>query len=226
MSILKAEGLAKSVHTTEGPLSILSAVDLEVNRGQSVAILGASGSGKTTLLGLLAGLDTPSSGDVLIEGQSISKMDESQRAAFRLGRIGFVFQNFELLPHLNALDNVLLPLELSGQPKALETGSMLLKQLGLEKRQHHFPTQLSGGEQQRVALARAFAIKPSILFADEPTGSLDEQTSQNIIKAIFELNQQFNTTLLFVTHDPMLAEKCNELYVLKEGQLKFKDNQH
>ncbi len=207
------------IQTPKGALPILNSVDLKVNQAESVAILGASGSGKTTLLGILAGLDLPSAGSLQIQGKVISTMDESQRALFRLEHVGFVFQNFELLSHLTALENVVLPLELNGKMHESQQAEALLDQLGLKDRYHHYPAQLSGGEQQRVALARAYVTQPSILFADEPTGSLDEQTSEIIIKQLFDLNRQCGTTLIFITHDPVLAQKCDSLYSLKEGRL-------
>jgi putative ABC transport system ATP-binding protein len=219
MTILQARGLAKSIQTPKGELSILNSVDLLVNQAESVAILGASGSGKTTLLGILAGLDLPSEGTLQIQDKVISTMDESQRATFRLEHVGFVFQNFELLPHLSALENVMLPLELSGKMNEQQQAEALLDQLGLMHRHQHYPAQLSGGEQQRVALARAYVTQPSILFADEPTGSLDEQTSDLIMRQLFDLNQQCGTTLIFITHDPVLAKKCDSLYTLREGRL-------
>jgi len=219
MTILQAKGLAKSIQTPKGLLPILNSVDLGVNQSESVAILGASGSGKTTLLSILAGLDLPSGGELFIEGQAISSMDESQRAIFRLSHIGFVFQNFELLSHLTALENVMLPLELSGETASRGRAEILLDQLGLSHRHEHFPAQLSGGEQQRVALARAYVMQPTILFADEPTGSLDEHTSQLIMKQLFNLNQRYGTTLIFITHDAVLASQCDSLYELHNGQL-------
>lgn len=219
MTILQAKGLAKSIQTPKGVLPILNSVDLSVNQSESVAILGSSGSGKTTLLSILAGLDLPSDGELIVHGEIISSMDENQRAIFRLAHIGFVFQNFELLPHLTALENIMLPLELSGKRVTQEPAKILLEQLGLSQRADHYPAQLSGGEQQRVALARAYVMQPTILFADEPTGSLDEHTSQLIMQQLFDLNQQYGTTLIFITHDVMLANKCDSLYDLQNGQL-------
>ncbi len=219
MTILQAKGLAKSIQTPKGVLPILNSVDLSVNQSESVAILGSSGSGKTTLLSILAGLDLPSDGELIVHGEIISSMDENQRAIFRLAHIGFVFQNFELLPHLTALENIMLPLELSGKRVTQEPAKILLEQLGLSQRIDHYPAQLSGGEQQRVALARAYVMQPTILFADEPTGSLDEHTSQLIMQQLFNLNQQYGTTLIFITHDVVLANKCDSLYDLQNGQL-------
>lgn len=219
MTILQAKGLAKSIQTPKEGLPILNSVDLSVNQSESVAILGSSGSGKTTLLSILAGLDLPSDGELIVHGEIISSMDENQRAIFRLAHIGFVFQNFELLPHLTALENIMLPLELSGKRVTQEPAKILLEQLGLSQRADHYPAQLSGGEQQRVALARAYVMQPTILFADEPTGSLDEHTSQLIMQQLFDLNQQYGTTLIFITHDVMLANKCDSLYDLQNGQL-------
>lgn len=201
-------------------LTILDGVTFQVPQGRSAAITGASGSGKTTLLGLLAGLDTPSSGEVRLLGQEMSILDEDQRAALRLGDVGFVFQSFHLMDNLTALENVMLPLELKRSGKSIETAALAaLKDVGLSDRAHHLPTQLSGGEQQRVALARAFVNRPTVLFADEPTGNLDSHTGQEIIHLLFSLQQQYDTTLVLVTHDSALAERCDLHFQMLNGTL-------
>jgi putative ABC transport system ATP-binding protein len=207
------------VATAEGELHILAAVDLIIKSGESIAIVGESGSGKSTLLGLLAGLDTPTSGQVLLDGKSLTKMTEDGRAAIRNELIGFVFQSFQLLPGLTALENVMLPLELSGNTKAKTLASALLDRVGLSHRTTHTPKQLSGGEQQRVALARAFVTRPAILFADEPTGNLDSKTGATIIELLFELNLENQTTLVLVTHDASLAARCQRTIRLDAGRL-------
>lgn len=210
--------LCKQVADASGILSILDDVSFTVPVGQSVAITGASGSGKSTLLGLLAGLDQPSSGEVHLLGQSLGQMDEEGRAAFRANHVGFVFQSFQLLPNLTALENVMLPLELSGHP-AEQSAIQMLARVGLSARLHHYPATLSGGEQQRVSIARAFVQRPVLLFADEPTGSLDEGTGKTIIDLMFELAAQQNTTLVLVTHDSSLAARCDRQIVLQSGSL-------
>ena len=199
-------------------MTILQQIDLRIEQGSTVAIVGSSGSGKSTLLGLLAGLDTPSSGSIQLLGQELSTLSEDERASLRQQYVGFVFQSFHLLPHLTALENVLLPLSLS---KNTDTtwAKNCLEQVGLAHRLHHTPKQLSGGEQQRVAIARAFACKPKILFADEPTGNLDSQTGQHIIDLLFNLNTQHGTTLVLVTHDLKLAERCQQRLTLAQGQM-------
>jgi Predicted ABC-type transport system involved in lysophospholipase L1 biosynthesis, ATPase component len=207
------------VLTAEGELHILSSTNLIINRGESVAIIGESGSGKTTLLSLLAGLDLPSSGSVMIAGKDITLMDEDGRAALRNTLIGFVFQSFQLLPSLTALENVMLPLELSGSSKAEADARNLLHRVGLSQRLKHTPKQLSGGEQQRVALARAFVTQPEILFADEPTGNLDSKTGAYIVDLLFELNVEKHTTLVLVTHDESLAARCDRLIRLEAGSV-------
>jgi len=217
--IIVTQNLGKSVATSEGLLHILSSVDLIINRGESLAIVGESGSGKTTLLSLLAGLDTPSQGSVTIDGRNITSMNEDGRAELRNALIGFVFQSFQLLPGLTALENVMLPLELSGDAKAESSARELLQRVGLAQRLTHTPKQLSGGEQQRVALARAFVTRPAILFADEPTGNLDSKTGAHIINLLFELNQEQHTTLILVTHDSKLAERCGRMIKLDAGSL-------
>jgi len=216
-TIIETKNLGKSVSTSDGELHILSSVSLSIKSGQSLAIVGASGSGKSTLLSLLAGLDTPSTGLVRLKGQDITAMDEDGRAAMRNQMIGFVFQSFQLLPSLTALENVMLPLELAGDKQAKTAASELLKRVGLGERLTHTPKQLSGGEQQRIALARAFVTQPDILFADEPTGNLDSKTGQHIIELLFELNQEQNTTLILVTHDTSLAGRCQHSITLEAG---------
>lgn len=199
-------------------LTILDDITFCLRAGESLAITGASGSGKSTLLGLLAGLDTPTSGQVNLLGQSLFSLDEDGRAALRAQSIGFVFQSFHLLPNLNALENVMLPLELAGRD-ALKTATALLTQVGLGDRLDHFPATLSGGEQQRVSLARAFAQQPSVLFADEPTGSLDQVTGARVIDLMFDFQRTHQTTLVLVTHDPQLAARCDRQFVMQGGRL-------
>ncbi|BCG65818.1 MAG: putative ABC transport system ATP-binding protein [Methyloprofundus sp.] len=218
-AIIKVENLSKTVSSANGPLTILSAIEFSINAAESVAIIGASGSGKSTLLSLLAGLDVASSGNIEIFGQSLTKLDEDGRAALRNQMIGFVFQSFQLLPSLNALENVMLPLELIGNPQAKQLASELLARVGLGDRLTHTPNKLSGGEQQRVALARAFVTKPKILFADEPTGNLDSATGAHIIDLLFELNKENQTTLVLVTHDQHLASCCQRVLELQAGRL-------
>ena len=202
-----------------GTLSILRDIDFTVQSGETVAILGASGSGKSTLLSLMAGLDTPTSGDVVLAGQSLFDMSEDDRAAWRGQQLGFVFQNFQLMGHLTALENVMLPLELAGLKDAAKRAKDILNQVGLAARLNHFPKVLSGGEQQRVALARAFVVEPKLLLADEPTGSLDAQTGESIMNLMLALNQARGTTLILVTHDQKLAQRCNRTLTLQAGQL-------
>jgi putative ABC transport system ATP-binding protein len=217
--ILIAEGLGKRVQTDEGPLDILHDVSFTVKPGEAMAIVGASGSGKSTLLGLLAGLDTPSSGRVLLEGQDLTPMNEDQRAQVRRQCLGFVFQSFQLLPALNAVENVMLPLELAGDRAARARATALLARVGLSARLAHFPRTLSGGEQQRVAIARAFVTEPKLLFADEPTGNLDTVTGAAIIDLVFSLNRERGTTLVLVTHDPVLGNRCNRWLEISAGRL-------
>lgn len=216
---LQAAGLGKRVMLPSGELIILEGVGFSIAAGDSVAIVGASGSGKSTLLSLLAGLDTPSEGNVLLDGQALSTLDEDGRARVRGEKVGFVFQNFQLLPSLTALENVMLPLELRGDRDAETPARSILEKVGLGQRLGHYPRQLSGGEQQRVALARAFVTRPSLLFADEPTGNLDTHTGQAIIELLFELNADAGTTLVLVTHDEHLASRCHRLLRLDGGQL-------
>ena len=218
-AVVIARHLNKVVTTSEAPLQILSDVNLSIQRGSSVAIVGASGSGKSTLLSLLAGLDLPSSGEVLLAGQSLTALDEDQRAALRGLEVGFVFQSFQLLDSLNAVENVMLPLELASRRDARQHATELLERVGLKARISHYPQQLSGGEQQRVAIARAFASEPAILFADEPTGNLDAATGQKITDLLFDLNREHGTTLILVTHDERLAARCERALHMQAGQL-------
>ncbi len=206
------------VPTAEGDLVILDGIDLEINAGESLAIIGASGSGKTTLLGILAGLDLPSSGSVVLVGNELTGLDEEARARVRAEHVGFVFQSFQLLGSLTALENVMLPAELRGERGAEAEARAFLDRVGLGARTHHYPRQLSGGEQQRVAIARAFAARPHVLFADEPTGNLDTATGQRIIDLLFELNAATGTTLILVTHDARLAERCDRRIELAGGR--------
>lgn len=217
--IIETKNLSKIVFSSHVELHILSAVDLIIKSAESLAIVGASGSGKSTLLGLLAGLDTPTTGDVIIKGQNITAMNEDGRALIRNQFIGFVFQSFQLLPNLTALENVMLPLELAGDNQAKEAAILFLERVGLQERLKHTPKQLSGGEQQRVALARAFVTQPAILFADEPTGNLDSKTGAHIIELLFELNQESQTTLVLVTHDAELAKRCQRTITLAAGKV-------
>ncbi len=217
-TILIAQHLSKVVSSTEGTLRILDDLSLELSSGDVLAIVGTSGSGKSTLLGLLAGLDLPSAGHVELAGHNLSLLDEDQRASVRAEHVGFVFQSFQLLDTLNALENVMLPLELKGHPNAQAQASILLERVGLADRLQHYPRQLSGGEQQRVALARAFAAEPHILFADEPTGNLDTATGARITDLLFELNRERGTTLVLVTHDERLAERCQKILRLEAGR--------
>lgn len=217
--MIKVDNLHKRVPMAGGELEILKGITLEIKSGDTVAIVGASGSGKSTLLGLLAGLDDVSSGRVVIDGTELSALDEDARALFRGQRVGFVFQSFQLLPSLTALENVMLPLELQGQRQAEREARAWLQRVGLGEREHHYPRQLSGGEQQRVAIARAFAARPDILFADEPTGNLDSDTGARIIELLFELNREESTTLVLVTHDLSLAERCHTCLRLDSGRL-------
>ncbi len=217
--MLKAEKLNKAVATGESTLHILKDISFFLKKGKSLAIVGESGSGKTTLLGLLAGLDIPSSGKVSIDGSSIFEISEDERALVRKNTVGFVFQNFQLIDGLTALENVMMPLELRGNKKAKEKAIYQLEQVGLSERIQHFPNQLSGGEQQRVAIARAFVCSPQILFADEPTGNLDTKTGQKVVELMFDLNQKNNTTMVLVTHDIKLASRCDYQISLSAGEL-------
>jgi putative ABC transport system ATP-binding protein len=216
---IEVAGLSKRVADASGELTILHSVDFTVQPAETLALVGASGSGKSTLLGLLAGLDTPSSGTVKLDGTDIFALDEDGRAAFRKAKLGFVFQSFQLLPHLNALENVMLPLELRGEPDARDKAAAMLGRVGLESRLRHYPKYLSGGEQQRVALARAFVTEPPLLFADEPTGSLDAATGESVIQLMFELNREHGSTLVLVTHDPAMAARCGRTITIAAGRL-------
>ena len=215
--IVRAEGLTKQVSTAEHDLVILRNVSFQVGAGESVAVVGASGSGKSTLLGLLAGLDVPSSGRVWIDGEDLFAQDEDGRARLRGRLVGFVFQSFQLLPALTAVENVMLPLELAGAPDAAARASRVLAQVGLADRLGHYPRQLSGGEQQRVAVARAFATEPKLLFADEPTGNLDSATGAQVIELLFRMNRERGTTLVLVTHDEALAGRCDRRIAISAG---------
>ena len=220
-SIISVENITKSVISNDNELSILKGISFNINAGESVAIMGTSGAGKSTLMSLLAGLDQPTSGKISILGSTISAMDDEQRAKMRSESIGFVFQNFLLIPSLNALQNVTLPMVLRGnedENSNNEKAKALLKEVGLAGRETHLPTQLSGGEQQRVALARAFVTRPKILFADEPTGNLDQKTAQHVIELLFAMNKEQGTTLVLVTHDPNLAKRCQRTLIINDGQ--------
>ncbi|MBW3567006.1 MAG: ABC transporter ATP-binding protein [Proteobacteria bacterium] len=218
-TLLIVDNLGKTVNSPEGRLTILGDVGFRVAAGETIAIVGASGSGKSTLLGLLAGLDEPTAGDVVIAGRNLKDLDEDGRARLRAELVGFVFQSFHLLPALTAWENVMLPLELAGEKNARERARTVLEEVGLGERVDHYPNQLSGGEQQRVAIARAFATEPKILFADEPTGSLDTHTGERIIELLFDLNTRRGTTLVLVTHDEHLAARCDRTLTLDAGRL-------
>lgn len=218
MYAIEAKAISKTVHDSTGSIDILSDVSLSVAPGSSLAILGASGSGKSTLLGILAGLDTPSSGEVWWFGERIDQLAEDARAMRRNGVLGFVFQSFQLLGHLNALENVMLPLELTGAPDAKARAAAMLDQVGMSARAGHFPKTLSGGEQQRVALARAFVTEPRLIFADEPTGSLDAVNGERISDLLFELRARHGTTVVLVTHAPELAQRCDQVLRLAAGR--------
>src|SRR5262245_44858189 len=217
--IIKVTGLAKQVSTGGTELTILSDVSFDVHGGEAIAVVGVSGSGKSTLLALLAGLDTPSAGAVQIDGHDLYALDEGGRAALRGRMVGFVFQSFQLLPAMTALENVMLPLELAGANGAEPAAQAMLERVGLRDRLHHYPKQLSGGEQQRVAIARAFVTRPKLLFADEPTGNLDPGTGAQVIDLLFGLNRESGTTLLLVTHDEALTKRCSRVLRLAAGRL-------
>jgi len=219
IEVLSARGIGKTVRSGDSDLVILREIELAVTPGEAVAIVGASGSGKSTLLAILAGLDTPSAGEVHIEGTSLFALDEDLRAELRGRSVGFVFQSFQLLPALTALENVMLPLELSNDDKAEELARQMLVRVGLGERLHHYPKHLSGGEQQRVALARAFVVRPKLLFADEPTGSLDAEAGAAVIGLLFDLNREYGTTLVLVTHDEQLASRCQRVLRLAAGRI-------
>ena len=217
--IVQATALNKIIALGDKPLTILQDINFQVNAGESIAIVGASGSGKSTLLGLLAGLDVPTSGRVILDNEDIFLLDEDQRAALRSRLLGFMFQSFQLLPALTAMENVMLPIELSGQKSAQHLAQALLERVGLGARLSHYPRQLSGGEQQRVAIARAFVTQPKLLFADEPTGNLDSETGKQIIELMFELNQEKGTTLILVTHDEALSNRCDRKIKMVGGRI-------
>ncbi|MGB5131212.1 MAG: ABC transporter ATP-binding protein [Steroidobacteraceae bacterium] len=218
-TVLEARSLRKQVTSPEGMLTILDDVSLKVTAGETVAVVGASGAGKSTLIALLAGLDEPSEGAVWLDGVELSALDEDGRAAARARHVGFVFQSFHLLASLTALENVMLPLELAGRPDARATAREVLRQVGLESRLGHYPRQLSGGEQQRVAIARAFVTRPSVLFADEPTGNLDTVTGARVMQLLFDLNAASGTTLVLVTHDREIARRCGRIIEMDAGRI-------
>ena len=217
--VLRAENLCKQVSSPEGTLTIVDEVSLDILAGESVAVTGPSGAGKSTLLALLAGLDVPTRGRVLLEGQDLTQLDEDGRARLRAQRVGFVFQSFHLIPALTALENVMLPLELAGRRDARRAAAETLQRVGLKERTGHYPRQLSGGEQQRVALARAFVTQPAVLFADEPTGNLDTVTGARVGELLFELNANAHTTLVLVTHDRELAARCARMVKMEAGRV-------
>ena len=218
-NVLEALELSKEVSSPEGTLTILNDVSFTIREGESVAVVGPSGAGKSTLLALLAGLDLPTRGHVVLNGANLSELDEDGRARVRADSVGFVFQSFHLVPSLNALENVMLPLELAGQADARNSAREIIDQVGLADRWSHYPAQLSGGEKQRVAIARAFATEPAVLFADEPTGNLDSRTGETIMELMFALNRRSSTTLVLVTHDNNLAERCDRILALETGRL-------
>ncbi|MFZ2388087.1 MAG: ABC transporter ATP-binding protein [Polaromonas sp.] len=218
-SIISVEHIFKSVTDSTGTLSILRDINFVLNARETAAIVGASGSGKSTLLAIIAGLDTPTQGTVRLAGQDLFALSEDDRAALRAQKVGFVFQSFQLMANLSALENVMLPLELSGVPHARALATDMLKRVGLGERLGHYPKVLSGGEQQRVALARAFVVKPAVLLADEPTGSLDFATGDTVMKLMFELNQELGTTLVLVTHDPAIAARCQRRIAIEAGKI-------
>ena len=218
-SVLSARAIGKTVKSGDSDLVILREIDLEVTPGEAVAVVGASGSGKSTLLAILAGLDTPTAGRVELQGADLFALDEDQRAELRGRTVGFVFQSFQLLPALTALENVMLPLELSSSPEAEARAKDILLRVGLGERLSHLPKHLSGGEQQRVALARAFVMRPALLFADEPTGSLDADSGAGVIELLFGMNREFGTTLVMVTHDETLASRCGRMLRLAAGRI-------
>lgn len=224
MQIIQLKNINKRVDSGYEHIQILQDINFEVEAGESIAIVGASGSGKSTLLGLMAGLDLPSSGDIIFNGRQLTQLSEDERAGLRSELVGFVFQNFYLVPGLTVVENVMLPLEITKTPNARKRAEKYLKLVGLEQRLKHLPKQLSGGEQQRVALARAFVAEPAVLFADEPTGNLDQHTGQQIIDLLFGLNQASDTTLILVTHDESLAHSCQRKLVLDNGRIQTEVN--
>ena len=217
--VVEVRGLCKRVASPEGELEILRDLEFTILAGEAVAIVGASGSGKTTLLGIMAGLDVPSAGRVILNGVDIFQLDEDGRADLRRRSIGFVFQSFQLLPNLTAIENVMLPLELAGRSDARERAAPVLERVGLGRRLRHYPRQLSGGEQQRVAIARAFVTEPTLMFADEPTGNLDRHTGERVIELLFEMNRERGATLVMVTHDDSVARRCGRRLALQDGRL-------
>ncbi|PKO31660.1 MAG: ABC transporter [Betaproteobacteria bacterium HGW-Betaproteobacteria-9] len=217
--MIAVQHVFKSVTDSTGTLTILRDIDFSLNKGETAAIVGASGSGKSTLLSIVAGLDTPTSGTVLVDGVDLFVINEDERAALRAQKVGFVFQSFQLLGNLNALENVMLPLELSGRRDARATATRMLQRVGLGERLGHYPKVLSGGEQQRVALARAFVVQPAVLLADEPTGSLDFTTGEKVMELMFELNREQGTTLVLVTHDRAIAQRCERRITIEAGQV-------
>lgn len=217
--VLEAQELTRKVSSPEGELTIVDGVSLAIAEGESVALVGASGAGKSTLLAMLAGLDLPTSGRIWLDGRELSAMDEDARARLRADRVGFVFQAFHLVPSLTALENVMLPMELTGRVDARQAAHEIMQRVGLGAREGHYPRQLSGGEQQRVALARASVTRPAVLFADEPTGNLDTATGESICQLLFDLNREFNTTLVLVTHDTKLAARCGRILTMAAGRL-------
>src|SRR3989441_4259019 len=218
-NVLTAKGIGKVVKSGASDLVILRDIDLDVTQGEAVAVAGASGSGKSTLLAILAGLDTPSAGTVVLDGRDIFSLDEDQRAELRGRSVGFVFQSFQLLPALTAVENVMLPLELAGKADAEDLARETMQRVGLAERLQHYPKHLSGGEQQRVALARAFVVRPKLLLADEPTGSLDADSGAGVIRLLFDLNREYGTTLVIVTHDESLAGRCGRMLRLAAGRI-------
>jgi putative ABC transport system ATP-binding protein len=223
-SALKAHDLSKQVSSPEGLLTILDNVSLAVQHGESVAIVGASGAGKSTLLGLLAGLDVPTEGKIWLNGTEITTLDEDGRAALRANCVGFVFQSFHLISSLTALENVMLPLELGGVENAADAALQAIRTVGLEPRKGHYPHQLSGGEKQRVAIARAFVVQPAVLFADEPTGNLDQRTGDTVVNLLFKMNDETNTTLVLVTHDLELAGRCDRILHMEAGRIEKEES--
>lgn len=218
-TVLEASNLTRKVSSPEGELTIVSQVSLRIAAGETVALVGASGAGKSTLLAMLAGLDVPTDGQIWLDGQELTRMDEDARAALRANRVGFVFQAFHLVPSLTALENVMLPLELAGASDAAQAARAMLTRVGLGARLGHYPRQLSGGEQQRVALARASVTRPAVLFADEPTGNLDTATGESITQLLFDLNRESGTTLVLVTHEAQLASRCERRLTMTAGRL-------
>ena len=223
---LEAENLSKIVTSPEGMLTILDQVSLQVSHGERIAIIGASGAGKSTLLGLLAGLDLPTSGKVWLGGSELTALDEDGRAALRANEVGFVFQSFHLIPSLTALENVMLPLELASHEQPQLAAMQALQNVGLGERSGHYPRQLSGGEKQRVAIARAYVVQPTVLFADEPTGNLDQQTGETVIEILFRMNEEYGTTLVLVSHDLGLAGRCDRIIQMEAGRIQAPQNEN